>query len=127
MSSSTPIHETSQKQPGIGALVTLFLAPAFIFANMYTTQFSASIFISAAHRGTHRLLACAGGCLRFPGIWTALRSRWPQEGHGRLQFSGRHTDATLWFRARLYHVSHTAHLAGVSHARADQRRYSVCE
>ncbi|TMD67516.1 MAG: MFS transporter, partial [Chloroflexi bacterium] len=38
MSSSTPIHETSQKQPGIGALVTLFLAPAFIFANMYTTQ-----------------------------------------------------------------------------------------
>ena len=38
MSSSTPIHETSQKQPGIGALITLFLAPAFIFANMYTTQ-----------------------------------------------------------------------------------------
>src|SRR5437660_5002244 len=38
MTSSTPIHETSQKQPGIGALVTLFLAPAFIFANMYTTQ-----------------------------------------------------------------------------------------
>src|SRR5437016_9358705 len=38
MTSSTPIHETSQKQPGLGALVTLFLAPAFIFANMYTTQ-----------------------------------------------------------------------------------------
>src|SRR5947209_18143002 len=38
MSSSTPIHETSQKQPGLGALMTLFLARAFIFANMYTTQ-----------------------------------------------------------------------------------------
>lgn len=30
--------EASRKQPGLGALVTLFLAPAFIFANMYTTQ-----------------------------------------------------------------------------------------
>ena len=32
------IPETSQQQPALGALVTLFLAPAFIFANMYTTQ-----------------------------------------------------------------------------------------
>src|SRR5437660_12295953 len=38
MTSSASIPETSPKQPGIGALVTLFLAPAFIFANMYTTQ-----------------------------------------------------------------------------------------
>jgi MFS transporter, YNFM family, putative membrane transport protein len=30
--------EISQKEPALGALVTLFLAPAFIFANMYTTQ-----------------------------------------------------------------------------------------
>jgi MFS transporter, YNFM family, putative membrane transport protein len=38
MSSSIPTLQASQKQPAIGALVTLFLAPAFIFANMYTTQ-----------------------------------------------------------------------------------------
>ena len=38
MSSSVPVAGTSQKQPKLGALVTLFLAPAFIFANMYTTQ-----------------------------------------------------------------------------------------
>jgi YNFM family putative membrane transporter len=38
MSSSLAIPETSRKQPGLGALFTLFLAPAFIFANMYTTQ-----------------------------------------------------------------------------------------
>src|SRR5450759_2079136 len=38
MSSSVPIASTPQKQPKLGALVTLFLAPAFIFANMYTTQ-----------------------------------------------------------------------------------------
>lgn len=38
MSSSVPTVGTSQKQPKLGALVTLFLAPAFIFANMYTTQ-----------------------------------------------------------------------------------------
>jgi MFS transporter, YNFM family, putative membrane transport protein len=30
--------ETSRQQPALGALVTLFFAPAFIFANMYTTQ-----------------------------------------------------------------------------------------
>ncbi len=38
MSSSVLTTGTSQKQPKLGALVTLFLAPAFIFANMYTTQ-----------------------------------------------------------------------------------------
>jgi YNFM family putative membrane transporter len=38
MSSIIPTLQASQKQPAIGALVTLFLAPAFIFANMYTTQ-----------------------------------------------------------------------------------------
>jgi len=30
--------EISLEEPALGALVTLFLAPAFIFANMYTTQ-----------------------------------------------------------------------------------------
>jgi MFS transporter, YNFM family, putative membrane transport protein len=38
MSTSISTLQASQKQPPIGALVTLFLAPAFIFANMYTTQ-----------------------------------------------------------------------------------------
>src|SRR5216684_2896489 len=44
------------KQPRLGALVTLFLAPAFIFANMYTTQailpvFSRDFHISAPVAG----------------------------------------------------------------------------
>src|SRR5712692_3647610 len=45
-----------QKQPRLWALVTLFLAPAFIFANMYTTQailpvFSRDFHISAPVAG----------------------------------------------------------------------------
>lgn len=49
MSSSISIPETSRKQPGLGALVTLFLAPAFIFANMYTTQAILPVFSLAFH------------------------------------------------------------------------------
>ncbi len=36
--SSTVTTQVPKNQPRIGTLVTLFLAPAFIFANMYTTQ-----------------------------------------------------------------------------------------
>ncbi|GAC1346438.1 MAG: MFS transporter [Ktedonobacteraceae bacterium] len=57
MSSAIPTSSrVPQKQPGLGALVTLFLAPAFIFANMYTTQailpvFSRDFHISAPVAG----------------------------------------------------------------------------
>ena len=36
--SSTTTTQVQKQQPPIGTLVTLFLAPAFVFANMYTTQ-----------------------------------------------------------------------------------------
>ena len=36
--SSTIATPVQKRQPPIGTLVTLFLAPAFVFANMYTTQ-----------------------------------------------------------------------------------------
>ncbi|GAC1393972.1 MAG: MFS transporter [Ktedonobacteraceae bacterium] len=36
--SSTVTTQIQKNQPRIGTLVTLFLAPAFVFANMYTTQ-----------------------------------------------------------------------------------------
>ena len=36
--SSTITVQAQKRQPPIGTLVTLFLAPAFVFANMYTTQ-----------------------------------------------------------------------------------------
>ena len=36
--SSTVTAQAQKQQPPIGTLVTLFLAPAFVFANMYTTQ-----------------------------------------------------------------------------------------
>lgn len=36
--SSTITAQAQKRQPPIGTLVTLFLAPAFVFANMYTTQ-----------------------------------------------------------------------------------------
>ncbi len=36
--SSTITAQVQKRQPPIGTLVTLFLAPAFVFANMYTTQ-----------------------------------------------------------------------------------------
>ncbi len=36
--SSTIATRVQKRQPPIGTLVTLFLAPAFVFANMYTTQ-----------------------------------------------------------------------------------------
>src|SRR5579863_4674619 len=56
---STPastIQRQEQQHPRPGALITLFLAPAFIFANMYTTQailpvFSADFQISAPTAG----------------------------------------------------------------------------
>src|SRR5713101_2597707 len=38
MSGAARSSEVSQERPRWGALVTLFFAPAFIFANMYTTQ-----------------------------------------------------------------------------------------
>jgi YNFM family putative membrane transporter len=55
-SSSTSNSSQSSGQPRRGALVTLFLAPAFIFANMYTTQailpvFSTDFHISAPTAG----------------------------------------------------------------------------
>ena len=36
--SSTVTAQAQKQQPPIGTLITLFLAPAFVFANMYTTQ-----------------------------------------------------------------------------------------
>ncbi|GAC1404413.1 MAG: MFS transporter [Ktedonobacteraceae bacterium] len=36
--SSIPTAQAQKRQPPLGTLVTLFLAPAFVFANMYTTQ-----------------------------------------------------------------------------------------
>ncbi|GAC1585489.1 MAG: MFS transporter [Ktedonobacteraceae bacterium] len=36
--SSTIVAQAQKRQPPIGTLITLFLAPAFVFANMYTTQ-----------------------------------------------------------------------------------------
>src|SRR5438128_12108441 len=38
MISADRSSEVLQERPRLGALVTLFFAPAFIFANMYTTQ-----------------------------------------------------------------------------------------
>jgi MFS transporter, YNFM family, putative membrane transport protein len=38
MSTGISSSNVSRESPRLGALVTLFLAPAFIFANMYTTQ-----------------------------------------------------------------------------------------
>lgn len=53
--SSSPVVK-QQGQPRLGALITLFLVPAFIFANMYTTQailpvLSADFHISAPEAG----------------------------------------------------------------------------
>src|SRR5579885_1021536 len=38
VASATPEVERAREQPRVWALVTLFVAPAFIFANMYSTQ-----------------------------------------------------------------------------------------
>src|SRR5436305_9457146 len=38
MSSAISSPNVPREPPRLGALVTLFLAPAFVFANMYTTQ-----------------------------------------------------------------------------------------
>lgn len=56
MSGVTELSSVPRKQPRFWALVTLFLAPAFIFANMYTTQailpvFSRDFHISAPTAG----------------------------------------------------------------------------
>ena len=46
MSGSVPLE---QEQPRVGALVSLFLAPAFVFANMYSTQSILPVLSSAFH------------------------------------------------------------------------------
>ncbi len=46
MSGSVPLAE---EQPHVGALVSLFLAPAFVFANMYSTQSILPVLSSAFH------------------------------------------------------------------------------
>src|SRR5258707_15181406 len=56
MSGVTELSSVPHKQPRFWALVTLFLAPAFIFANMYTTQailpvFSRDFHVSAPTAG----------------------------------------------------------------------------
>src|SRR5260221_12625203 len=67
MSSAARSSEILQERPRWGALVTLFFAPAFIFANMYTTQailpvLSQDFHISAPTAGlTVSLLVLAGG------------------------------------------------------------------
>jgi MFS transporter, YNFM family, putative membrane transport protein len=54
--SASTVRSQGQQDPRPGALIALFLAPAFIFANMYTTQailpvFSADFHISAPTAG----------------------------------------------------------------------------
>src|SRR5436309_4330612 len=56
MSSAITSPNVPREPPRLGALVTLFLAPAFIFANMYTTQailpvFSRDFHVSAPTAG----------------------------------------------------------------------------
>lgn len=71
-SAGTPVT-IAEKQPRFWALVTLFLAPAFIFANMYTTQailpvFSTEFHISAPTAGltvSLLVLAVAVGSLFY--------------------------------------------------------------
>jgi len=73
MSSANSTAIVDQKQPRLWALVTLFLAPAFIFANMYTTQailpiFSKDFSISAPTAGltvSLLVLAVAVGSLFY--------------------------------------------------------------
>ncbi|MEO8956392.1 MAG: MFS transporter [Ktedonobacteraceae bacterium] len=73
MSSASSTAIVDQKQPRLWALVTLFLAPAFIFANMYTTQailpvFSKDFSISAPTAGltvSLLVLAVAVGSLFY--------------------------------------------------------------
>ncbi len=73
MSSASSTAIADQRQPRLWALVTLFLAPAFIFANMYTTQailpvFSKDFSISAPTTGltvSLLVLAVAVGSLFY--------------------------------------------------------------
>src|SRR6266851_5839725 len=56
MSGAARSSEVSQERPRWGALVTLFFAPGFVFANMYTTQailpvFSRDFHVSAPTAG----------------------------------------------------------------------------
>ncbi|MGH2497870.1 MAG: MFS transporter [Ktedonobacteraceae bacterium] len=46
---NTPLSGTEQEQPRVGALVSLFLAPAFVFANMYSTQAILPVLSNAFH------------------------------------------------------------------------------
>src|SRR5260221_9312457 len=81
MSSAARSSEILQERPRWGALVTLFFAPAFIFANMYTTQailpvLSQDFHISAPTAGltvSLLVLAVAIGSLFF---WPLLDRVW---------------------------------------------------
>ena len=49
MSRSVPLTGVAQEQPRVWALVSLFLAPAFVFANMYSTQAILPVLSNAFH------------------------------------------------------------------------------
>lgn len=49
MSRSVPLADTEQEQPRLWTLVSLFLAPAFVFANMYSTQAILPVLSNAFH------------------------------------------------------------------------------
>lgn len=49
MSQSVPLAGAEQEQPRVWALVSLFLAPAFVFANMYSTQAILPVLSNAFH------------------------------------------------------------------------------
>jgi MFS transporter, YNFM family, putative membrane transport protein len=49
MSQSVPLSGAEQEQPRVWALVSLFLAPAFVFANMYSTQAILPVLSKAFH------------------------------------------------------------------------------
>ncbi len=49
MSESVPLAGAERERPRVGALVSLFLAPAFVFANMYSTQAILPVLSNAFH------------------------------------------------------------------------------
>ena len=49
MSHGVPLSDAEQEQPRVWALVSLFLAPAFVFANMYSTQAILPVLSKAFH------------------------------------------------------------------------------
>src|SRR5260221_3950699 len=118
MSGVTELSSVPHKQPRFWALVTLFLAPAFIFANMYTTQailpvFSRDFHVSAPTAGLTVSVLVLAGFLSSPVPRTLFAPIWAHTRKWGCTATVLHSSASRRLRTHLSLVDRPSAVPGL--------------